>query len=170
MKKAEEEALKAFPPRMEFPSMVSAAIGNKVDTNEKSRNIFIKGYEQAMKDLLDNRDVYRVDENSDDSLRQAVVDEVVKYSGENYWKAPWVVDSTGIAHPLHFAQLGADWQRNHVWHDPDEEPDIDCKIMWEGENHLGKNLSAGQWKAHKDVFGRKERWCYVSDILPTKKR
>lgn len=66
-------------------------------------------------------------------------------------------------------KAGANWQREHVWHDPDEEPETERKIIWEDENHLGKHLFAGDWKAMVDCFGRKERWCYRSDILPKKR-
>ena len=52
-----------------------------------------------------------------------------------------------------------------VWHDPDEEPEVERTIIWEDEKMMGKHLFQGQWKPKIDVFGRKERWCYLSDIL-----
>ena len=54
---------------------------------------------------------------------------------------------------------------NNLWHDPDEIPDIEREIIWESEHFHGKFLG-GEWKPKIDVFGRKERWCYLADILP----
>lgn len=68
-----------------------------------------------------------------------------------------------------YLAMGAEWQREHVWHDPDEVPEVDAKIMWEDENCLGKHL-AEKWVPKRDVFGRKQRWCYVGDIAPRYKR
>lgn len=45
------------------------------------------------------------------SLIDAVMAELSKYSGENYWKSPWAIDSTGLQYPLYFANLGATWQK-----------------------------------------------------------
>lgn len=56
---------------------------------------------------------------------------------------------------------------DNIWHSPDEEPEIDRKIIWESENFLGKHLDK-EWKPKIDCFGRKERWCYLADILPSK--
>lgn len=56
---------------------------------------------------------------------------------------------------------------DNIWHSPDEEPEIDRKIIWESENFLGKHLD-GEWKPKIDCFGREERWCYLADILPSK--
>lgn len=47
MNTAEEKALKAYPPILEYPSMMSVATGEKVDSNAKNREIFIQGYEAA---------------------------------------------------------------------------------------------------------------------------
>lgn len=55
---------------------------------------------------------------------------------------------------------------DNIWHSPDEEPEIDRKIIWESENFLGKHLDK-EWKPMIDCFGRKERWCYLADILPS---
>ena len=56
---------------------------------------------------------------------------------------------------------------DNIWHNPDEEPEIDRKIIWESENFLGKHLDR-EWKPMIDCFGRKEKWCYLADILPSK--
>ena len=45
------------------------------------------------------------------SLRDAVIAELDKYNGENHWKSPWAIDSTGLQYPLYFANLGATWQK-----------------------------------------------------------
>lgn len=57
---------------------------------------------------------------------------------------------------------------DNLWHDPDEVPEIERKIIWESENFLGERLLDGEWKPMIDCFGRKERWCYLADILPSK--
>ena len=54
MSRAEEQALKAYPPQMEYSSMVAVSIGNKIDTNEPKRRLFIQGYKQAIKDIWHN--------------------------------------------------------------------------------------------------------------------
>ena len=56
---------------------------------------------------------------------------------------------------------------NSLWHDPDEVPEIDREILWENEHFHGKHLG-GEWKAKRDIFGRKQRWCYFGDIRPRK--
>lgn len=56
---------------------------------------------------------------------------------------------------------------DNLWHDPDEVPEIERKIIFESETFLGKYLG-GEWNPKKDVFGKKERWCYLTDILPSK--
>lgn len=65
MSKAEEQALKAYPPQMEYSSMVAVSIGNKIDTNEPKRRLFIQGYEQAIEDAIEylkaNAEKYIVD-------------------------------------------------------------------------------------------------------------
>ena len=45
------------------------------------------------------------------SLSDTVITELSKYNGENYWKSPWAMDSTGLQYPLYFANLGATWQK-----------------------------------------------------------
>ncbi len=45
------------------------------------------------------------------SLTEAVIAELSKYNGENYQTSPWAIDSTGLQYPLHFANLGATWQK-----------------------------------------------------------
>ena len=45
------------------------------------------------------------------SLSAVVIAELGKYNGENYWKSPWAIDSTGLQYPLYFANLGAAWQK-----------------------------------------------------------
>ena len=57
---------------------------------------------------------------------------------------------------------------NNLWHDPDEEPEIEHEIIWEGEHFHGKHLG-GKWTPKVDCFGRKEKWCYMADILPLSK-
>jgi len=50
MTRAEDEALKAYPPKMEYSSMIGVAL-NKEDANIKLRDAFIKGYEKAISDI-----------------------------------------------------------------------------------------------------------------------
>ena len=51
MSRAEDEALKAYPPKMEYSSMIGVALNNKVDANIKLRDAYVKGYEQALVDM-----------------------------------------------------------------------------------------------------------------------
>lgn len=51
MSRAEDEALKAYPPKMEYSSMIGVALNKKEDANIKLRDAFIKGYEQAISDI-----------------------------------------------------------------------------------------------------------------------
>jgi len=58
------------------------------------------------------------------SLSDVVITELGKYNGENYWKAPWAIDSTGLQYPLYFANLGAKWQKEQKpaeWSEEDED-------------------------------------------------
>ena len=51
MSRAEDEALKVYPPKMEYSSMIGVALNNKEDANIKLRDAFIKGYEKAISDI-----------------------------------------------------------------------------------------------------------------------
>ena len=51
MTRAEDEALKAYPPKMEYSSMIGVALNKKEDANIKLRDAFIKGYEKAISDI-----------------------------------------------------------------------------------------------------------------------
>ena len=68
---------------------------------ERIRNIIEKQKEQQPTE--------RVETNK--SLRDVVITELGKYNGENFWKSPWALDSTGLQYPLYFANLGATWQK-----------------------------------------------------------
>ena len=65
---------------------------------------------------------------------------------------------------------GAEWQRNHVWHDATEKPD--GKRRYLVETHLGKRTHHSVWtkaftpeeKVEDDGF--LVRWAYLEDILP----
>lgn len=68
------------------------------------------------------------------------------------------------------AEWGAEWQRNHVWHDATETPD--GKRRYLVETHLGKRTHHSVWTK---AFTPKEkvedddvivRWAYLEDILP----
>lgn len=71
---------------------------------------------------------------------------------------------------LTFAKHIVNWYKDNIWHAPDEEPETERTIMWENEVFFGKHLFAGQWNAKIDCFGRKQRWCYVSDVRPLHRR
>ena len=78
-------------------------------------------------------------------------------------------------HPIHIERnkafkAGAEWQRNHVWHDATEKPD--GKRRYLVETHLGKRTHHSVWTK---AFTPKEkvedndfivRWAYLEDILP----
>ena len=81
------------------------------------------------------------------SLSDTVITELSKYNGENYWKSPWAMDSTGLQYPLYFANLGATWQKEQK---PAEQLggtftsyDI-AKTFTEGQNYV---------IAHPEKFG-----------------
>lgn len=52
MKKAEEAALRAYPPIATVPRMVSLDDGKPYDPNKFKRDLFINGYEQAEKVII----------------------------------------------------------------------------------------------------------------------
>ena len=52
MTDAEKRGLESYPPILEYPSMMMVAMGEKVDSNAKNREIFIQGYEEAKKDFV----------------------------------------------------------------------------------------------------------------------
>ena len=55
----------------------------------------------------------KINERFDDKqLREAVVDEIGKYT--NFYDTPWALDSTGVGYPFHFAELGAKWQKEQM--------------------------------------------------------
>lgn len=57
-------------------------------------------------------------------LRYLVAAELAKYVGDDFWKSPWALDSTGASYPLHFAKLGAKWQKEQKsvdWSEEDEK-------------------------------------------------
>ncbi len=73
---------------------------------------------------------------------------------------------------------GADWYRNHIWHDIDEEPDFSKFILLYDEK--GGYLSPASRWPFKDMPGFVEamnkkyganytKWVYMEDILPSKK-
>lgn len=47
-----------------------------------------------------------------EKLHNIVIAELGKYNGDNFFKAPWATDSTGLQYPLYFANLGAKWQKD----------------------------------------------------------
>ena len=57
------------------------------------------------------------DNNSDDDLDKAVMNYMLQFSGNNFCKAPWAIDSTGMAMPKALAKFGADWQKekDKIW-------------------------------------------------------
>lgn len=50
-------------------------------------------------------------------LHDIVSAELGKYNGDDYWKAPWAIDSTGLQYPLYLANLGAEWQKAKMLED-----------------------------------------------------
>ena len=72
-------------------------------------------------------------------------------------------------HPIHIERnkafkAGAEWQRNHVWHDATEKPD--GKRRYLVETHLGKRT---RHSIHTEAFTPNifiVRWAYVKDLIP----
>ena len=63
-----------------------------------------KAYEESGDDAPEEQD-------RDSELSKVVLDFMNQYTGDNYFKAPWFIDSTGFVRPFTFAKLGADWQK-----------------------------------------------------------
>lgn len=71
------------------------------------------------------------------SLGDAVIAELVKYNGENYLESPWAMDSTGLQYPLHFAELGAKWQKEQK---PSDLPAGFYVTLPDGEKYYAKEM------------------------------
>ena len=50
------------------------------------------------------------EEQRDKELDEAVVNYMSQFTGVNYYKSPWAIDSTGMAMPRDLAKFGAKWQ------------------------------------------------------------
>ena len=62
------------------------------------------------------------------------------------------------------AEWGAEWQRNHVWHDVTEKPDGKRRYLI--ENNFGNKT---RHSIHTEAFTPNifiVRWAYLEDILP----
>ena len=62
------------------------------------------------------------------------------------------------------AEWGAEWQRNHVWHDATEKPDGKRRYLI--ENNFGNKT---RHSIHTEAFTPNSfivRWAYLEDILP----
>lgn len=61
-------------------------------------------------------------------------------------------------------KTGAQWQRNHVWHDASEDPDETSLILLALKD--GSFIVADENTPY--LVTLVDKWCYISDILPTK--
>ena len=116
---------------------------NILDVNKDSYNVggyILPFYRQNELSLIEQRPAERVEINK--SLSDAVITELGKYNGENYWKSPWAMDSTGLQYPLYFANFGAIWQKEQQpaeWSEDDEiEHDYLCKLLRETWDKVDK--------------------------------
>ena len=101
------------------------------------------------------------EQNGDNrKLYDTVIEELSKYSGNEVYKAPWALDSTGVQYPLYFAELGVKWQKEQkpAWSDEDEKMykiALSCIETLEDISN-GKNMHADvkDWlKSLKDRIG-----------------
>ena len=80
-------------------------------TSENGFMKFVQNQHKSEEQNFDNRE-----------LLDLVIKEIGKYSGNDTFKSPWALDSTGIQYPLYFAELGARWQKEQKssWSEDDE--------------------------------------------------
>ena len=123
----------------------------KPATKEQRDLLFQKmkeaGYEwDADKKELKMIEQKTAEQNVDNrKLFDIVIEELSKYSGNEVYKAPWALDSTGVQYPLYFAELGVKWQKeqNPAWSEEDERM-IDNIIFVLEENQ--ENISGVGYK------------------------
>ena len=63
---------------------------------------------------------------------------------------------------------GADWQRNHVWHNASEEPEHEREILLlcvDGTTVKGF-YEGDYFDTAIDIIDYGEKWAYLSDLLP----
>lgn len=63
---------------------------------------------------------------------------------------------------------GANWQRNHVWHNASEEPEHEREILLlcvDGTTFKGF-YEGGDLDTAIDIICNGEKWAYLSDLLP----
>ena len=73
---------------------------------------------------------------------------------------------------------GADWYRNHIWHDISEEADLSKFILLYDEKdgifRLARRYPWLDWSGYVEAMNSKydvhyTKWVYMEDILPNKK-
>ena len=107
--------------------MIRKALIRGIESVCNKEEVFIEGFTRNqivawLEKQGEQKPTERVEINK--SLSDTVITELNKYSGENYWKSPWVLDSTGLQYPLYFANLGATWQKEQKfaeWSDKDKQ-------------------------------------------------
>ena len=88
MTKAEEAALRAYPPTFSFGKKDAKRIqAESVDTHQPIRTIFIRAYEQAEKDLaLTWEDVAKIDAIIMDVNNEFAIDNSKEMSSQKFYK------------------------------------------------------------------------------------
>ena len=128
MGKAEERALEKYPKKIEW-------VGNQwdgapFDVNCKSRVAYKQGYEQAEKDLLENKHEksWRLDEKlwkDIKDIEEASYQYVYDASNDWFYDIPTWEDVQDAF------KAGAKWQKEHFWKSADGEdlPEIDREVV-----------------------------------------
>ena len=88
---------------------------------------------------------------------------------------PSEIDCFTIDETIDAFKAGARWQHNSVWHDASEEPkeDVEILVVFNGKwayvlfyhKHDKRFYDNGK---PMSFLHKIDKWCYVSDILPTK--
>lgn len=113
--------------------------------------------------------------DNEKELREDALKYFLECSGPKYWQSKWALDSTGTWMPLDMAWFGAKWQRNHVWHKPDDEPKEYRMVLFSptnGKYHtIGKTyhyMGTYYISAHGEMYYRHDitAWAYLDDLLP----
>lgn len=83
-----------------------------------------------------------------------------------------VDDGTIVSLQRKAFRAGAEWFKQSLWHDANEEPELNEKLVLQCTNYMGDidyevdtNNSIIPWKGFVISY-RLLKWCYLSDLLP----
>ena len=116
-------------------NLIYSSIKNEIPIASPKNKEFALAYLERQKTQKPSEQKYE-----GEKLHDIVIEELGKYNGDNYWKSPWAIDSTGLQYPLYFANLGAKWQKEQTpseWSEEDKEmkSNIILTLQYMLENH-----------------------------------